>query len=304
LVAARHILRARSSRAARFLLWHLPALASLVVSVLIGLELLRFDWALRNRTLPPPAVQPEPAAARSHSDERRILAAHLFGVVAHDPSKQPAPSTAGLLLSGVIATQDPAHGVAIIGSGAASKLYSVGHSIDGASLQSVFEDHVILDRGGHLETLLLPRAQIPSGRPVLAGASRPDAAAANARTSTSDGDPAVEVPNLTDIVSPGAAVPSLGKMHGFRLRPGNYNVAFSSAGLRSGDVVVAIDGTRVEDMGVQSGRDAFARLKGASGTTLTIERDGETRDVTIDATQYTSSNSAAADAAEDPIGSP
>ncbi len=69
----------------------------------------------------------------------------------------------------------PKHGVAIISDGGApSKVYSVGERVGGASLHSVYLDHVILDRAGALETLLLPRQaaalQACAGRgPAYAG---------------------------------------------------------------------------------------------------------------------------------------
>src|SRR5258708_36787269 len=87
-------------------------------------------------------------------------------MAAPDPSTQDAAnarqSNANLVLAGTIATQDPKHGVAIISDGGPSKVYSVGDNVGGASLHSVYLDHVILDRNGPLETLLLPR-QLGSG---------------------------------------------------------------------------------------------------------------------------------------------
>ena len=80
-----------------------------------------------------------------------------------DPANAP-PSTANLVLAGTIATQDPKHGVAIISDGGPSKVYSVGDNVGGAYLHSVYLDHVILDRGGQLETLLLPRLLGPGMR--------------------------------------------------------------------------------------------------------------------------------------------
>src|ERR1700728_1319243 len=93
------------------------------------------------------------------------------------PVKSPQPelstiapqSTANLVLAGTIATQDPKRGVAIISDGGPSKVYSVGDNVGGASLHSVYLDHVILDRAGALETLLLPRLLGPGmrGAPIV-----------------------------------------------------------------------------------------------------------------------------------------
>ncbi len=111
---------------------------------------------------------PRPARNAPAWTFKAVVAAHLFGVAggrsdAQDPDNAPQ-SSANLLLAGTIATQDPKHGVAIISEGGApSKVYSVGERVGGASLHSVYLDHVILDRGGALETLLLPR-QLPAVR--------------------------------------------------------------------------------------------------------------------------------------------
>ncbi len=149
----------------------------MVLAVLIAVELARIAISLLSGG---PVKSPQPvlssAAPRSpHAgiDVPSVVSAHLFGVAAVDPGAQDpanAPqSTANLVLAGTIATQDPKRGVAIISDGGASKVYSVGDRIGGASLHSVYLDHVILDRGGALETLLLPRLPGPGmrGPPVV-----------------------------------------------------------------------------------------------------------------------------------------
>ncbi len=121
---------------------------------------------------PVKSPQPVPSASAPSPqhpalDIQNVIAAHLFGVAAvnggaQDPENAPQ-SSANLLLAGTIATQDPKRGVAIISDGGGpSKVYSVGDRVGGASLHSVYLDHVILDRGGALETLQLPRQLLPA----------------------------------------------------------------------------------------------------------------------------------------------
>ena len=105
---------------------------------------------------------PQPRGAqRAGFDAQSVVSAHLFGVAAgrfrSRPEQHARSPAANLVLAGTIATQDPKRGVAIISDGGPSKVYSVGDNVGGASLHSVYLDHVILDRGGALETLLLPR---------------------------------------------------------------------------------------------------------------------------------------------------
>ena len=56
-----------------------------------------------------------------------------------------------LVLTGIIAAEDPQNGLAILGQTAASaKVYAVGDNVPGgAKLHSVYSDRVVIDRGGH-----------------------------------------------------------------------------------------------------------------------------------------------------------
>ncbi len=146
-----------------------PNLVSLSLAVLIAVELARMAVSV----LSGPVKSPQPTLARSAQTRphptvnvQAVVSAHLFGLATADPATQDpanAPlSSANLVLAGTIATQDPKHGIAIISDGGPSKVYSVGDNVNGASLYSVYLDHVILDRGGTLETLVLPR-QLPGG---------------------------------------------------------------------------------------------------------------------------------------------
>src|SRR5450432_2027081 len=120
-----------------------PKLLSLVFAALILLQLLQIGYSLVSKPLKSPQpvrTASVPSAPRSGVDIQTVVSAHLFGVAVADPSTQDpanAPqSSANLLLAGTIATQDPKRGVAIISDGGASKVYSVGDNIAGASLHS------------------------------------------------------------------------------------------------------------------------------------------------------------------------
>ena len=140
------------------------------------------------------------------------------------------------MLAGTIATQDPKHGVAIISDGGPSKVYSVGDNVGGASLHSVYLDHVILDRGGALETLLLPRLLGPGMRapPVMrrrgGGDPRTVAAVDNIRRMVQ------QDPGILDQVM--RTVPSYdnaaGKLRGFRAYPGRNRADIQQAGAKAG----------------------------------------------------------------------
>ncbi len=266
-----------------------PKMVSLVFAALILLQLLQIGFAL----LAKPVKSPQPVATgfvppprHAEVDVPRIIASNPFGTppaAAQDPDSAPR-TTANLLLAGTIATQDPKHGVAIISDGGGpSKVYSVGERVGGASLHSVYLDHVILDRAGALETLLLPR-QLPANHPSTASLQRP----ADARTAAAVDNIRRMVqqdPNILDQVM--RTVPSYdnaaGKLRGFRAYPGRNRQIFSKLGLKAGDLVTAINGTPLDDP--QRSQDVFNTIQTSDHVTVTIERGGQKQDISLNIAQ-------------------
>lgn len=227
---------------------------------------------------PPPSLPP-PAA---HVNVVAIANAHLFGnaqaqAVPQDAANAP-PSSAPLVLTGVIATDNPQTGMAIIGDNAASaKFHAVGDTVSGGvKLHSVYTDRVILDRNGALESLMLPR----QGGPPL---NMPSQAVAM---------PAVENPivdRMRQLIAnePGAIseimrpqpVFAQGKQRGFRVYPGRNRQAFVRLGLRPGDLVTAINGTPLDDP--SRGQEIFNTLGSSSEARVTVIRNGQPQDLTL-----------------------
>lgn len=98
-----------------------------------------------------------------------IIAAHLFG---RSEQRQPLQAVASktrlhLSLAGIIASDDPRYARAIIASqGSLPKIYAVGDRLEkaDATLHSIDEDMVLLERNGKLESLAMVRAQLGLGR--------------------------------------------------------------------------------------------------------------------------------------------
>jgi len=63
---------------------------------------------------------------------------------------------------------------------------------------------------------------------------------------------------------------------------GNLRAEFGNFG---GDLVTGVNGIPLVDQPTQVGRDVFAAIQAASHATLTIERRGQTRDITVDTAQ-------------------
>jgi tetratricopeptide (TPR) repeat protein len=143
-----------------------PTVASCILSALVGSEFARAAIEMLGRGSAVVVAAPVTvhAAAPKSFDVESIVSAHLFGQVQENQDPAAAlPSRADLKLTGTLATGDPHHGIAIIGEQGKSHVYSIGESLDGASLWEVFQDHVILERNGSYESLSLPRARPTPG---------------------------------------------------------------------------------------------------------------------------------------------
>ena len=268
---------------------HGPALVSAGLAVLIAVELARIALTLVGPVRrPEPAISGALAPAPAGVSVQDVVSAHLFGIAApsaagQDPGNAPV-SRSNLVLAGTIATDDPRHGVAIISDGGPSKVYSVGDNVGGAALHSVFLDRVILDRGGVLETLPLPRT-LPPGHST----------AAVKRMTGVDPRTVAAVDNIRRMVQqdPGLldqamrVVPSYdssaGKLRGFRAYPGRNRAIFGKLGLKPGDLVTAINGTALDDP--QRSQEVFNTIQTSDRVTVTVDRGGQRQDITLNIAQ-------------------
>ena len=269
-----------------------PRLASLGLAALIAVELARIAISLLSGN-PVKSPQPILTGAAPHSqhagvDIQSLVSAHLFGIATADPSTQDpanAPaSTANLVLAGTIATEDPKHGIAIISDGGPAKVYAVGDNIGGASLHSVYLDRVILDRGGTLETLLLPQLLLTGvqGQPMgrrSAVDPRTVTAVNNIRRMVQQ-DPGILDQVMRTVPSYDSAA---GKLRGFRAYPGRNRSIFNKLGLKPGDLVTAINGTPLDDP--QHSQEVFNTIQTSDHVTVTVERAGQKQDITLNIAQ-------------------
>jgi type II secretory pathway component PulC len=111
---------------------------------------------------------------KSQKQLSSILEANLFGESQAAAATAPMEATQEPLeLQGIIASNNPGQGFALLGAAAArSALVAVGSTGPGGLiLREVYADHVVLDRGGKLEYLLLPRRSNRQGAPILLAAA-------------------------------------------------------------------------------------------------------------------------------------
>ena len=160
---------------------HGPKIATGVLGVLIAVQL---ALLVTDYFAGPPAAAAAAgtatagaAASRPQFDVVALMNAHLFGEAANDVNSRNAPTTSmAMVLAGTIASEDPSKGFALIGDTAATaRVYAVGAALpSGVRLHEVYRDRVIINRGGVLEALLLPR------NAALLGVPPPTAASAQA----------------------------------------------------------------------------------------------------------------------------
>lgn len=250
-----------------------PRAVALLAVVLIGVQLAILA-TLRTPTVPAAAAAPTQALVRNEVDLPAILRANLFG-------KSAAPAVAGadapvtrlaLVLTGVVAAVQPERGFAILGpSATATRLYATGSLLPGgARLHSVYPDRVLLDTGGTLEALLLPRRN-PAATPL----PPPPASASLERVQQLVRDhPGI----IGEIMRPQAVIAD-GRQRGYRVYPGPNQQAFNRLGLRAGDLVTAINGTTLDDP--NRGGEIFATLGSVAQATVTVVRNGAPQDVVL-----------------------
>jgi len=257
-----------------------PRVATWLLALALGVQaaMIVTNLAGADRAPAPGAIAAASRVQRPMVDIAGITNTHLFGV-APTPAANGAnaPQTSmPLVLTGVIAANDPNDGLAILGpSSAATKVYAVGDNIPGgARLHSVLSDHVLLERDGHLEALALPH-QMAGNAPPPSLSAAPMAPVVDRMRELVSRDPGI----IGDIMRP-EPVFAGGKQQGFRVYPGRDAEAFLRLGLRPGDLVTAIDGTPLDDP--SRGEQILSTLGTSSEAHITVLRNGQQQDLTLD----------------------
>ncbi len=239
----------------------------------------------RSRQTAPPAANAAPVSAPL--DIGGLVNSHLLGNAVVQNSNGDAanapPSSMPLVLAGVLATDDPKEGMAIIGeSAAAAKVVIVGHPVPGgATLHSVYSDRAIIDRNGALEAVQLPRRSAgtmgAAPPPPQAAAEGNDAVLERMRRLVND-DPGV----VGQVLRP-QPVFAGGKMRGFRVYPGANRQAFARIGLRAGDLVTAINGTPLDDK--DRAQEIFSTLNSSTDARISVTRNGRQQELVLNLAQ-------------------
>jgi len=262
-----------------------------VFVIAIAYQLATLTWTLVPGSVPAIAPTTPPSSGvnpESGTDFSSLLNSHLFGEAADAPARAPAAvldapeTTLSLTLKGILSHEGDSNGGAIISTNRGEdRAYRVGQAIDGAdgaTLHSVYADRVLLDRGGRLETLRLPK-ELTTSTSSLIAAPLPQAGlpSGSLRETIS-----ANAARLTDIISIAPHVQE-GQVVGFRVRPGRDRASFERLGLLANDIVTDINGIVLDDQ--SQGLQVFASLGETTQANVTVLRDGVPQVIVIDTTQ-------------------
>jgi general secretion pathway protein C len=240
---------------------------------------------------PATANKPLPSIAKWH------LFGNAQGFATAQLARNAPATTLKFTLRGTLALPDPGQGIAMIADEhGAESAYKVGEDIaDRAKLSEVYTDHVVLTHEGVPETLTLPRPE-DHASPVDANAR--NTAASNGRASSIP--PAYVSPQMANgavdwnkaardmQMDPAKLAQQVhvdpvfenGKIAGARLSgSGDVALLMSKAGLKSTDVVTAINGKPVTSLTTDT--RFVDNLKNASNLQVTVLRDGKPATLTV-----------------------
>ena len=262
----------------------LPAIISLLLVIACAHAMARITWMFvpqGDTSVQQQNASRAPVVNRVNQGQsiRQVASAHLFGVMesAASPKQTIAPKTRlNLVLRGVIAAEPMSLSHAIIAQGKNGKedVYAVGDKMPGGIIiEEVHPDHVVLNRGGRLESLELVkddevgtiaapdtlRGGLPSGTPAqkLAGIRQEIM-----KNPTSFGNYALPV-----------VVKKNGKQLGYRLQPQQKGgELMQEVGLQSNDVITEINGIKLDNP--QNGIGALRQLSTANSVSITVMRNG------------------------------
>lgn len=208
------------------------------------------------------ALAPFGKAAASEAGQATSLPLELKGVIAASPSEL---STAFISVSG----QPP-------------KTYKVGDAIEGATIQAILPERVILASGGRSEFLAFPDPTLTPEQRQAAAAGRPAAPAANPVTAPGAPPPA-RTPSAPP--APAAAPPQAtvaGILQRFDATPvsGGYRIGDNGPpGMVAGDVIQSVNGTSLSDPTAAQG--AFAAAQASGSAQIQVLRDGKRLTLTL-----------------------
>jgi general secretion pathway protein C len=278
-----------------------PKWVALILVVLIAWLVARIFWmlipgaAVGDAVEGLPAGVPGTAASGADADVQSIANAHIFGEASAEAAPPPvadhddlAETRLNLSLKGTITANEDQMSIAIIADTSnQEKVYAISDTVvPGTTLHAVYADRVILNRGGALEALKLPK-EFPQGTQTVRRVAPPPISRA------ADANPSIQevvsenVTKLADVIRPTPYFVA-GQQQGYRVYPGRDRKQFAALGLRPGDLIKDIDGASLTDP--QQAMEIFQNLGSADQVSVTVERNGQPEVLVLSTSQLSLDN--------------
>lgn len=277
------------SRDAQRWLNRLPEIVNLLLVVLIALSAARLFWLAWPESTPDLVASTTGPGDQTHGksvDVDTIASAHLFGEqTGSDAAAQKqkvinAPETRlNLVLTGIISEKNGKRSRALIETGnGKQESFAVDSEIsDNIKLHAIYANRVILDRNGRFETLTLESVKKARS---MAGIERTQAVSSETATELRDvREQILDNPAKAQRYIRLQPERQNGNLAGYRIYPGADRGLFERAGLKSGELVTAINGQSLDNPSASI--KLLSSLADASSATITLQRDGQERTVTV-----------------------
>jgi general secretion pathway protein C len=275
----------------------LPRWVTLLLVIAIAWQLARIIWMLipgssaGDPIVATPSQVSAVAASGSRANVQAIANAHIFGTASTDGAVTEAPpvidedlaeTRQNLSLKGTIASSQPGEGLAIIAdSRNEEKLYGIRDTVvPGTTLHAVYPDRVVLNEGGALRALKLPKEFPQSQAPVRRSTTSVNRASSSNRSIQTV--VAQNVAKLADVVRPTPYMVA-GQMQGYRVYPGRDRKQFAALGLRPGDLIKDINGAALTDP--QQAMQIFQSLGNSDQVSVTVVRNGQPKSLILKTSQ-------------------
>ena len=266
----------------------LPTITTLLLLLLVAYQAAIMTWQIIGEPVsnlqPKVKQQPVTRAAQPKAAQHgpQIANMHLFGIEGQRTTKKTvakkAPETRlKLTLHGVFVGKEPKIGSAIIGqSNGKQRFYKTEATISsGVTLKKVYTDHVVLARNGRDEVLRFPKT------------SSKGVSTASKKAATSEGQGSLKSYRNSFAKQPLKIfqhlrfVPVRGQagVKGYRILPQGNRELFNKLGVKSSDLVTAINGTALTDE--RKALQILGELRNSQQLVLDIVRKGVTSTISL-----------------------
>ncbi len=213
---------------------------------------------------------------------KKLTSANVFGVsdksLVQNQTKVPETKL-NLTLKGVLAATPMKMASAIIAQGKKGKedIYGIGDKMPGGvTIKEIHPEHVVLERGGRLETLKLQKI---SGIGNLKSSGGVNRSAGNYYSNKSPAAALKEIrgnilknpTSFGDYALP-VVVKENGRQVGYRLQPQKKGQLLSQLGIQPNDVITQINGVKLDKP--QNGISALRKLSTAKNLNIVVKRNG------------------------------